>query len=45
MAAVSIVFIAETSDIMAITVSEVLTALAVLIIAVYVIKRLKAGHL
>ncbi|MBC7099335.1 hypothetical protein H5T52_09500 [Candidatus Bipolaricaulota bacterium] len=45
LAAVSIAFIAETNDILVITASGAVTALALLIIAVYVIRRLRAGRL
>lgn len=45
LAAISIAFIAETDDIWVITASGLLTAIAVIIIAVYVFKRLKSGRL
>ncbi|MGC8817359.1 MAG: hypothetical protein ACP5PX_06125 [Candidatus Hadarchaeum sp.] len=45
MAAVSIAFIAETNDILVIAASGLLTVMAVLIIAVYIYRRLRSGRL
>lgn len=45
LAAVSIAFIAETDDLLVIAASGAVAVLAALIIAVYVIKRLRAGRL